>query len=71
MEKLLYITDQDEYTDHSFIGPLFEKYLKYHYEINIVYFSEFKAEVEKKMIIDLYFLLQINIKLLRSLITLE
>ncbi|TLP38262.1 glycosyltransferase [Arcobacter arenosus] len=48
MEKILYITDQDEYTDHSFIGPLFEKYLKEFYEVNIVYFSEFKAEFEKK-----------------------
>jgi len=48
MEKLLYITDQDEYTDHSFIGPLFEKYLKFHYEIDIVYFSEFKTDVERK-----------------------
>lgn len=48
MQKLLYITDQDEYTDHSFIGPLFEKYLKVHFIIDIVYFSEFKTEVEKK-----------------------
>lgn len=48
MEKLLYITDQSEYTDHSFIGPLFEKYLKEFYEVDIVYFSEFKAEFEKK-----------------------
>lgn len=48
MRKFLYITDQDEYTDHSFIGPLFEKYLKDYYEVDIVYFSEFKAEFEKK-----------------------
>jgi len=48
MKKFLYITDQDEYTDHSFIGPLFEKYLQDHFEVNIVYFSEFKAEFEKK-----------------------
>jgi len=48
MGKLLYITDQDEYTDHSFIGPLFEKYLKEFYDVDIVYFSEFKAELEKK-----------------------
>ena len=48
MKKFLYITDQDEYTDHSFIGPLFEKYLKEYFEIDIVYFSEFKAEFEKK-----------------------
>lgn len=48
MQKILYITDQDEYTDHSFIGPLFEKYLKQHFIIDIVYFSEFKTEVDKK-----------------------
>lgn len=58
MEKILYITDQDEYTDHSFIGPLFEKYLKEFYEVDIVYFSEFKAEFEKKMSIDLFYQLQ-------------
>ncbi len=48
MKKFLYITDQNEYTDHSFIGPLFEKYLKEYFEVDIVYFSEFKAEFEKK-----------------------
>lgn len=48
MKKFLYITDQSEYTDHSFIGPLFEKYLKEYFEIDIVYFSEFKAIFEKK-----------------------
>lgn len=48
MKKFLYITDQDEYTDHSFIGPLFEKYLKEYFVVDIVYFSEFKAEFEKK-----------------------
>ncbi|PLY08054.1 MAG: glycosyl transferase family 1 [Arcobacter sp.] len=48
MKKFLYITDQDEYTDHSFIGPLFEKYLKEYFQVDIVYFSEFKAEFEKK-----------------------
>ena len=48
MNKFLYITDQDEYSDHSFIGPLFEKYLKEYYDIDIVYFSEFKSDFEKK-----------------------
>ncbi len=48
MKKFLYITDQDEYTNHSFIGPLFEKYLKEYFQVDIVYFSEFKAEFEKK-----------------------
>jgi glycosyltransferase involved in cell wall biosynthesis len=48
MQKLLYITDQDEYVDHSFIAPLFEVYLKKYMMIDIVYFSEFKSDFERK-----------------------
>ncbi len=48
MTKLLYITDQDEYVDHSFIAPLFEVYLKKYMMIDIVYFSEFKSDFERK-----------------------
>lgn len=48
MKKFLYITDQEEYADHSFIGPLFEKYLKEYYVVDIVYFTEFKSDFEKK-----------------------
>lgn len=48
MSKFLYITDQDEYTDHSFIGPLFQKYLNKHFEINTVFFSKFKSDIELK-----------------------
>jgi glycosyltransferase involved in cell wall biosynthesis len=48
MKKLLYITDKDEYTNHSFIGPLFEKYLKKYFTIDIVYFTEFKSDFEKQ-----------------------
>jgi glycosyltransferase involved in cell wall biosynthesis len=48
MKKLLYITDQSEYIDHSFIGPLFETYLKKHIVVDIVYFTEFKSDFEKK-----------------------
>ncbi len=48
MKKFLYITDQEEYADHSFIGPLFEKYLKEYYIVDIVYFTEFKSDFEKK-----------------------
>lgn len=46
MSKFLYITDQLEHKEHSFIGPLFEKYLTAHYEINIVYFSKTKNTFE-------------------------
>lgn len=47
-KKLLYITDQDEYVDHSFIAPLFEVYLKKYLTIDIVYFTEFKSDFERK-----------------------
>lgn len=48
MQKFLYLTDQEEYSDHSFIGPLFEKYLNKHFDIKIVYFSKFKQQFEEK-----------------------
>jgi len=48
MQKLLYITDQDEYMDHSFIAPLFERYLKKYMLVDIVYFSDFKSDFERK-----------------------
>jgi glycosyltransferase involved in cell wall biosynthesis len=48
MQKLLYITDQDEYVDHSFIAPLFEIYLKKYMTVDIVYFTEFKSDFERK-----------------------
>ncbi len=48
MKKLLYITDLGEYMDHSFIGPLFEIYLKKYLSIDIVYFTEFKSDFEKQ-----------------------
>ncbi len=44
MQKLLYITDQDEYVDHSFIAPLFEIYLKKYMIVDIVYFTDFKSD---------------------------
>ena len=46
MSKFLYITDQDEYADHSFIGPLFQKYLTKHFEINTTFFSKEKTQIE-------------------------
>ena len=48
MKKLLYITDQDEYVDHSFIAPLFEVYLKKQMIVDIVYFTDFKSDFERK-----------------------
>ena len=48
MSKFLYITDQDEHTDHSFIGPLFQKYLTKHFDISTIFFSSTKDEIETK-----------------------
>jgi len=48
MQKLLYITDQDEYVDHSFIAPLFEVYLKKYMTVDILYFTEFKSDFFRK-----------------------
>lgn len=48
MKKLLYITDQYEYTNHSFIAPLFETYLAKYLSVDIVYFTEFKSDFEQK-----------------------
>lgn len=48
MKKLLYITDQDEYVDHSFIAPLFEVYLKKYLTVDIVYFTDFKSDFARK-----------------------
>jgi len=48
MDKLLYLTDQNVNSEHSFIGPLFEKYLGKHYEVHIVYFSKTNEHFEIK-----------------------
>lgn len=48
MSKFLYITDQDEYADHSFIGPLFQKYLTKHFDINTTFFSKEKSQIDIK-----------------------
>ena len=48
MSKFLYITDQNEYDDHSFIGPLFQKYLTKHFDINTTFLSKEKTQIEIK-----------------------
>ena len=48
MSKFLYITDQNEYDDHSFIGPLFQKYLTKHFDINTTFLSKEKSQIEIK-----------------------
>ncbi len=47
-KKLLYITDQQEYTDHGTIGPLFNGYLREYLDVNIVYFTKFKNSFQTK-----------------------
>ena len=48
MKKFLYITDREEYTEHNFIGPLFEKYLPRFLDVDIVYFSKYKSYFEDR-----------------------
>ena len=48
MEKFLYLTDQNENSENSFIGPLFEKYLGSHYDVDIMYFSKTNDKFEIK-----------------------
>jgi glycosyltransferase involved in cell wall biosynthesis len=48
MDKFLYLTDQNENAEHSFIGPLFEKYLGKHFDVDIMYFSKTNKKFEIK-----------------------
>ena len=48
MKKILYITDREEYSEHNFIGPLFEKYLSEYLQVDIVYFSSYKSYLGQK-----------------------
>lgn len=48
MKKLLYITDQQEYTEHGTIGPLFNGYLRKHMDVTIVYFTRYKHSFQRK-----------------------
>ncbi len=46
MSKFLYITDQNEFSDHSFIGPLFHKYLPKYFDVKTIFFSKYKYDSE-------------------------
>ena len=48
MDKFLYLTDQNENSENTFIGPLFEKYLNKHFIVHIVYFSKTNYEFSIK-----------------------
>jgi hypothetical protein len=47
-KKLLYITNQQEYSVHGFIGPVFEKYLQEYMDVKIIYFTQYKSYFQKK-----------------------
>jgi len=46
--KLLYITDQEEYSEHGTIGSFFHGYLKRHLQVNVVYFTKYKHSFQVK-----------------------
>ncbi len=48
MKKLLYITDQQEYSQHGSIGPLFQGYLRRYVAVHMVYFTKFKHSFQTK-----------------------
>lgn len=48
MKHLLYITDQQEYSEHGSITPLFHGYLKEYLHINVVYFTKYKHSFQIK-----------------------
>lgn len=48
MQKLLYITDQMEYAENSFIKSLFREYLNGHFEVHTIFFSSYKHGVEMR-----------------------
>ncbi|MEA1918354.1 MAG: glycosyltransferase [Campylobacterota bacterium] len=48
MKKLLYITDQEEYSEHGTIGPLFHGYLKEYLHVNVVYYTKYKHSFQVK-----------------------
>jgi len=47
-KKLLYITDQEEYTHHGAIGQLFNGYLKEYCDVYVVYFTKYKNSFQQK-----------------------
>jgi hypothetical protein len=48
MKHLLYITDQEEYSEHGTIGALFHGYLKEYLHVNVVYYTKYKHSFQIK-----------------------
>jgi hypothetical protein len=49
MNKLLYISDQEEYSENGTISTLFDNYLREYWEVDIVYFTPYKHSLQKKL----------------------
>ena len=48
MRKLLYITDQEEYSDNGTISSLFDKHLRKYWEVDIVFITRYKHSFQRK-----------------------
>jgi hypothetical protein len=48
MRKLLYITDQQEYSENGTISTLFDIYLKKYWDVHIVYVTKYKHSFQEK-----------------------
>ena len=48
MKKLLYITDQEEYSDNGTISSLFDKHLRKYWDVDIVFITKYKHSFQRK-----------------------
>jgi len=48
MNKMLFITDQEQYSSNGTITTLFDKYIKQYWEIDIVYITSYKHTYQRK-----------------------
>lgn len=48
LKKILYITDQQEYSENGTISTLFDVYLQEYFEVHIVYLTKYKEDFEQK-----------------------
>ncbi len=48
MRKLLYITDQEEYSENGTISSLFDKHLREYWDVDIVFITRYKHSFQRK-----------------------
>jgi len=48
MRKLLYITDQEEYSENGTISSLFDKHLRQYWDVDIVFITHYKHSFQRK-----------------------